>query len=89
MEISNTVIQGAITLLFSVVSFGLSIWVRNLTTTIEKLRDGQAEMHLLFQLKTDAARDHAQVLQIFTDIKLSMERINERMDRLIDGTGGH
>ncbi|SQC93431.1 Uncharacterised protein [Cedecea neteri] len=65
MEISNTVIQGAITLLFSVVSFGLSIWVRNLTTTIEKLRDGQAEMHLLFQLKTDAARDHAQVLQIF------------------------
>lgn len=89
MEISNTVIQGAITLLFSVVSFGLSIWMRNLNATIEKLRDGQANMYQLYQLKADAARDHEQVMQIFAEIKLSVERINERMDRLIDGTGGH
>lgn len=88
MQIPDTFIQGAITLLFSVVSLGLSIWMRNLNATIEKLRDSQAQMYQLYQLKADAARDHEQVMQIFTDIKLSVGRINERMDRLIENSGG-
>ncbi len=46
-------------------------------------------MRELYQLKSDAVRDQEQIMKMLAEIKQSMERTTERIDRLISGPGGH
>ncbi|RAP69870.1 hypothetical protein ACZ87_03334 [Candidatus Erwinia dacicola] len=44
-------------------------------------------MYTVFQLKSDAVRDHEQVMNVLSEIKLSLERMNDRIDRRTDAGG--
>ncbi|RAP70583.1 hypothetical protein [Candidatus Erwinia dacicola] len=44
-------------------------------------------MYTVFQLKSDALRDQEKIMSMLGEIKQSMERTGERIDRLIDGQG--
>ncbi|ORM62012.1 hypothetical protein PRCB_03010 [Pantoea rodasii] len=81
--------EGLQALFFALVASGLSIWLRGLNSAINQLREEQARMRETFQLKADAVRDQEQIMSMLSDIKQSMERTTERIDRLISGTGGH
>jgi len=41
-------------------------------------------MYTVFQLKSDAMRDHEQVMKVLSEIKLSLERMNDCIDPRID-----
>lgn len=76
------------TALLGVFSFGFTFWIKNLHASIDRLREENRQMYTLFHLKSDALHDQEQIMQMLSEIKLSMERTGERIDRLIDGQGG-
>ncbi|ARF51379.1 hypothetical protein [Pantoea stewartii] len=76
------------TLFFGLVASGLTYWVKSLHTAIDELRKENIRMRELYQLKSDAVRDQEQIMAMLSEIKQSMERTTERIDRLI-GSGGH
>ncbi len=45
-------------------------------------------MYTVFQLKSDALRDQEQIMAMLSEIKQSIERMNDRIDRRTDATGG-
>lgn len=75
------------TLVFGLVGSGLTYSVKRLYNAIDELRRDNARIRELYQLKSDAVRDQEQIMAMLGDIKKSMERANERIDRLIDGQG--
>ncbi|WP_232298168.1 hypothetical protein [Erwinia typographi] len=74
-------------LLFSLVGAALTWSVKRLYGAIDELRRDNARIRELYQLKSDAVRDQAQIMAMLSDIKRSVERANERMDRLIENQG--
>jgi K+/H+ antiporter YhaU regulatory subunit KhtT len=78
-------VQGLVGIFFAAISGGLGIWLRNLTSTIEKLREEQRRAWEVFQLKSDAVRDQEQIMAMLAEIKQSLERMNNRIDRRNDG----
>ncbi|MCX8957212.1 hypothetical protein EHW65_07990 [Erwinia psidii] len=76
------------TALLGVFSFGFSFWIRNLHTTINRLWEENRQMYTVFQLKSDAQRDHEQIMHLLSEIKQSLERMNNRIDRRTDASGG-
>lgn len=77
------------TLFFGLVASGLTYWVKSLHGAIDELRKENIRMRELYQLKSDAVRDQEQIMSMLAEIKSSMERTTERIDRLISGSGGH
>ncbi len=75
------------TALLGLFSFGFTFWIKNLHATIERLREDNRQMYTVFQLKSDALRDQEKIMSMLGEIKQSMERTGERIDRLIDGQG--
>lgn len=76
------------TALLGVFSFGFTFWIKNLHATINRLWEENRQMYAVFQLKSDALRDQEQIMTMLSEIKLSIERINDRIDRRTDATGG-
>lgn len=76
------------TLFFGLVASGLTYWVKSLHSAIDELRKENIRMRELYQLKSDAVRDQEQIMAMLAEIKQSMERTTERIDRLIS-SGGH
>ncbi|MXP48712.1 hypothetical protein FD733_02275 [Pantoea sp. Eser] len=77
------------TLFFGLVASGLTYWVKSLHSAIDELRKENIRMRELYQLKSDAVRDQEQIMKMLAEIKSSMERTTERIDRLISGPGNH
>ncbi|WP_208952545.1 hypothetical protein [Rahnella sp. ChDrAdgB13] len=73
--------------IFSLVGAGLIWSVKRLYGSIDDLRRDNARIRELYQLKSDAVRDQEQIMAMLSEIKQSIERTNERVDRLIDGIG--
>lgn len=76
------------TLFFGLVASGLTYWVKSLHSAIDELRKDNARIRETYQLKTDAVRDQEQIMAMLTEIKQSLERMNARIDRRVDATGG-
>ncbi|WP_245675235.1 hypothetical protein [Candidatus Erwinia dacicola] len=75
------------TALLGVFSFGFTFWIKSLHATINRLWEENRQMYTVFQLKSDAVRDHEQVMNVLSEIKLSLERMNDRIDRRTDAGG--
>lgn len=75
------------TALLGVFSFGFTFWIKSLHATINRLWEENRQMYTVFQLKSDAVRDHEQVMKVLSEIKLSLERMNDRIDRRTDAGG--
>lgn len=75
------------TALLGVFSFGFTFWIKSLHATINRLWEENRQMYTVFQLKSDAVRDHEQVMKLLSEIKLSLERMNDRIDRRTDAGG--
>jgi len=76
------------TALLGVFSFGFTFWIKNLHSTINRLWEENRQMYTVFQLKSDALRDQEQIMSMLSEIKQSIERMNDRIDRRTDATGG-
>lgn len=76
------------TLFFGLVASGLTYWVRSLHSAIDELRKDCTRIRETYQLKSDAVRDQEQIMAMLTEIKQSLERMNARIDRRVDATGG-
>ncbi|OFC62623.1 hypothetical protein [Candidatus Erwinia dacicola] len=76
------------TALLGVFSFGFTFWIKTLHSTINRLWEENRQMYTVFQLKSDALRDQEQIMVMLSEIKQSIERMNDRIDRRTDATGG-
>ncbi|KAF1366479.1 hypothetical protein [Yokenella regensburgei] len=85
MNITPDVIS---TFIFGLVSSALTYWVKTLHAAIDDLRKDNLQIRERYQLKSDAVRDQEQIMAMLSEIKLSIERINDRIDRRTDATGG-
>lgn len=85
MNITPEIIQ---TFIFGLISSGLTYWVKNLHSAIDELRKDNQKIRENYQLKSDAMRDQEQIMAMLGEIKLSIERINDRIDRRTDAAGG-
>ncbi|WP_226020315.1 hypothetical protein [Serratia symbiotica] len=72
------------TAVLGVFSFGFTFWIKSLHATINRLWDENRQMYAVFQLKSDALRDQEQIMAMLAEIKQSIERINDRIDRRTD-----
>lgn len=76
------------TIVSSIVAGIFFFWLKALHGAIGELRKENMRMRELYQLKSDAVRDQEQIMDMLSEIKQSMERTTERIDRLIDNAGG-
>lgn len=84
MDITVDSLQTAI---FSLVGTGLIYAVKRLYSAIDELRKDDMRIREHYQLKTDAVRDQEQIMSMLSEIKQSIERMNERIDRRTDSGG--
>lgn len=69
---------------FSVVAGIFFFWLKALHSAITELRKDNVRMRETYQLKSDAIRDQEQIMQMLSEIKRSIERMNDRIDRRND-----
>jgi len=77
------------TIISTIVAGIFFFWLKVLHGAIAELRKENIRMRELYQLKSDAVRDQEQIMKMLSEIKSSMERTTERIDRLISGSGNH
>ncbi|WP_158780721.1 hypothetical protein [Pantoea sp. BAV 3049] len=75
------------TIVSTIVAGIFLFWLKVLHSAIGELRRENIRMRELYQLKSDAVRDQEQIMAMLSEIKSSMERTTERIDRLIGGGG--